>query len=42
MKGLIVIPGAKQDEIFEGELFGALNIDIKKNIVFGEFVFNNP
>ena len=40
MKGLIVIPGAGKDEIFEGELFGALNSDAKKNVVFGEFVFN--
>ncbi len=42
MKGLIVIPGlaGAADEIFEGELFGAVDADAKKNVVFGELVFN--
>ena len=40
MKGLIVIPGASQDEIFEGELFGAVDSDASKNVVFAELVFN--
>ena len=40
MKGLIVIPGSDRDEILEGELFGALHSDPKKNVTFGEFVFN--
>lgn len=40
MKGLIVIPGSNADEVFEGELFGALQADSKKNVIFGEFVFN--
>ncbi len=36
MKGLIVVG----DEIFEGELFGAVDSDARKNVVFGELVFN--
>ena len=36
MKGLIVLG----NEIFEGELFGHVDTDAKKNIVFAEFVFN--
>jgi carbamoyl-phosphate synthase small subunit len=36
MKGLVVL----ENEIFEGELFGAVDQDPKKNIVFAEFVFN--
>jgi carbamoyl-phosphate synthase small subunit len=36
MKGLIVLG----NEIFEGELFGSVDTEAKKNIVFAEFVFN--
>ena len=36
MKGLIVL----ENEIFEGELFGAVEADERKNCVFAEFVFN--
>ncbi len=40
MKGLIVLPGAEQDVILEGTLFGAVSSDPKKNVVFAELVFN--
>lgn len=40
MKGLVIIPGTNSDEIFEGELFGAVDSNPQKNIVFGELVFN--
>jgi carbamoyl-phosphate synthase small subunit len=36
MKGLIVL----ENEIFEGELFGHVDTEAQKNIVFAEFVFN--
>jgi len=36
MKGLVIV----ENEILEGELFGALDPDPKKNVVFAEFVFN--
>jgi carbamoyl-phosphate synthase small subunit len=36
MKGLIVV----ENEVFEGELFGAIDADPKKNCVFAELVFN--
>jgi len=40
MKGILVLPGTGGDTVFEGELFGAVSSDPKKNIIFGELVFN--
>jgi carbamoyl-phosphate synthase small subunit len=40
MKGLVVLPGTNGDVILEGELFGAVSADARKNVVFAELVFN--
>jgi carbamoyl-phosphate synthase small subunit len=40
MKGLIVLPGKDADVVLEGELFGALSQEPRKNVVFAELVFN--
>ena len=42
MKGIVVVPGSggRDDLLLEGELFGALNPEPSKNVVFGELVFN--
>ena len=39
-QGLLVISGPSGDEIFEGNLLGAVSIDASQNVFFGEFVFN--
>ncbi|NDF14933.1 carbamoyl-phosphate synthase small subunit [bacterium] len=40
MRGLIVLTGADEEILLEGELFGAVSKNPGDNVVFGEFVFN--